>query len=180
MSDFGKTLVSGAVAAASLPLSILALGSWLGVTGAVALHAVIAVAFHLAWLATGPRRRAAVFATVALLGALSAGASGSLGGLLVLLSGLVASVRSGWLFRRPPARALAVEAAVQVGALGVGWLLFSLVAPGPVGLAVVVWGWFVAQSGFFLVGELRPRRAHRSGDAFEDASRALDRLLADC
>ncbi len=177
MSPFTRTLVLGAAAAASLPLTALALGRFVGTESALALHAVAVAAVYLACLTAGVRRRVAI-ATVALVGgALAWASAGSLAGLLVLLGLLVAGIRSGWLFPCGTLRGLAVEAGVLAGALATAGFLYSLFAPGLVAAAVATWGAFVVQSFFFLVGDAEPRRATPGRDAFEQAAGELEKLL---
>lgn len=177
MSPFSRTLGVGAVAALSLPLTVLGLGHSLGAETALALHAVAVTAAYLACLAPGAGNRVAVFAIVSLLGAgvwMVAGPphTGS-----VLIGLAVAAVRSGWLFPRNTLRALALEAGVLVAASATAACLLPLFPSPLVGAAVATWGWFVAQSFFFLVGDPLPAARPSRGDAFERAAGELEKLL---
>lgn len=173
---FARTLAFGALAAATLPLSVLALGPWLGGAGARAAHGVLATAAYLAVLAPpGARRRLAVALAAAAAGVLWWGLAGSFAGFLAGLSAIVAVFRSGWLFRRGVARAMVVEGSVLLLALAT-W--YGLAGPGLPGQALALWGWFVAQSFYFLPGGLARRRRRPDGDAFERARQRLEELLA--
>ncbi len=173
---FARTLAFGALAAATLPLSVLALGPWLGAAGARTAHVVLATAGYLAVLAPpGARRRLAVALAAAAAGVFWWGLAGSLASLFAGLSGIVAVFRSGWLFRRGTARAMVVEGGVLLLALAT-W--HGLAGPGLPGQALALWGWFVAQSFYFLPGGLARRRRRPDGDAFERARQRLEELLA--
>jgi hypothetical protein len=174
MSSFTKTLCFGAVAAASVPLTVLALAGWIGPHHALALHAVAVTAGYLAFLSNGLRRRLAVFAGAALAGGIAWAMAGSTTSLVVLLGLLVAVVRSAILFRGRPARAVAIELAVLAGSLVTAEFLFT---PGILGSALAAWGWFVAQSFYFLLGGITPRRREKRGDPFDHARQCLERLL---
>jgi hypothetical protein len=174
-SGFVRTLVFGAVAAASLPVSILLTLPVLGFHGALALHGVLSSVGYAVLLSSGSRQRLAV-GVVGLAGGLAVAAfSRSPGELLVLLSLGLALVRSGWLLEQRSWRALAVEGVVLVGSLASARFV---AAPGLLGSALALWSWFVVQSFYFLVGGLRVRRPSPEGDAFDAARRELLDLLA--
>lgn len=174
MSPFSKTLVVGALASASLPLGVLVLGGT-GTATAMALHAIVWTSAYLAWLAGQARRGLAVAAGSLGLGGLAWLAVGSVPVLLGALGLWIAGVRSGWLFQRPMARALCIEAGLLAAAWGVAGFLSS--GGGLVGAVLAVWGGFVVQSFYFLVGGIRPRPTRCRGDSFEEAAVRLERLL---
>jgi hypothetical protein len=174
MSPFTKTLCVGAAAAVSLPLTVLALGGRMGPNQALALHAVVTTASYLACLAQGPRKSVAIFAVAAVFGGAAWVTSASLSSLLVMLGLLIAGVRSGWLFQRSTARALATEAGVLAVALAIASFLYQ---PGLLGAALVTWGWFVAQSFYFLLEGWQPRSRGQRMDPFNEAADSLEDLL---
>ena len=174
-SAFGGTLVFGALAAAILPVTVLAASPFLGVSRALMLHAILATVGYAMVLTSGARRRLAVGAVSLAGGLVLAGLSRSPGELLVLLSLGLGLLRSGWLFRRRTLRAVAIESLVLVGSVAVARFL---AAPGLLGSALAVWGWFVVQSFYFLIGGIETRRPKlREGDPFDEAQRELEELL---
>lgn len=95
----------------------------------------------------------------------------------VMASGvLVATFRSGFLYRGRPARSVVLEA----GLLIVGLSLAEIFAArgGLFGLGFGVWVFFLVASLYFLVGGTRPRpKAASVEDAFERATRNATRLM---
>ena len=88
---------------------------------------------------------------------------------------LVAGFRCLSLHQAAGARTLAVEAVLGLGGLAFAGLLAG---PGPVGIALGIWGYFLVQAVFFLVGGLRVRALHRSEeDPYEKARSQLLALL---
>ncbi len=171
---FGRTLAFGALAAATLPVFVLAMAPLLGSGRALVLHAILITAGYGMVLASRARQRLAVGAVACLGGLVLAGASSSSGELLVGLSLGVGLIRSGWLLERRTLRAVVVEGLVLIGSVTTAHFLAS---PGLLGGAVALWGWFVVQSFYFLVGGLRVRSPRRAGDPFDAARRELQELL---
>jgi hypothetical protein len=196
MSGFSRTILFGLLAAVSLPASVVALSPVLGASDALAMHAIGAVSGYLAILVPGLRRRLCVLALAGAFGLLVWLFAGSLAELALGLSLEVAVVRSGLLYRLsyrlsygPRAqharggtepsgqgrlRAVAIEAIVLLVALLTARFL---AVPGLVGGMLALWGWFVAQSFYFLFDGLAPRRRQPQGDPFEAARRGLEELL---
>jgi hypothetical protein len=188
MSGFARTLVYGAFASAALPLAVLTLSPALGMASALGLYAVFVVAGYLAALTPavegrgigkGDARRRVAVACGSLGTGLAAWAlSESVSQLFVLLSLAVGLVRSGLVFqlfqRRDSLRAVVIEGGVLVGALLAARFL---AAPGLVGSAVALWGWFVVQSFAFLLIGIPRRSRVAGGDPFEVARRRLEELL---
>src|SRR5262245_26025495 len=176
VATFGGSAVFAALAAAGwLPWLVL-VGPVLGARTALGLYLVLVTAAYLAGVA--PRRASglsaavmAVVAGVVLIVLARATAELALGLGVVLGVG-----RSVVLYRARPARALATEA-VLVG----GGLLFAraLAAPSAGGVMLALWGFFLVQSLFFLIGGIAPRPDDPGRrDPFEEAyARAM--ALAD-
>lgn len=173
-SGFGRTLLFGALAALGVPAVRLLVAPVLGGGLAFSLYWVGLAIAYLFWIA-GSLRRGVGAATIA-----------SLGGLVLLVLApsasfvaagatlLVAAVRSGFLYRAPQPRLVALEALLLVGGLLVAELL---AAPGVLGLALAVWGYFLVQSLYFLLARPRVRHPAGGGDPFERARERLERLL---
>ncbi len=170
---FGRSLVFGALAASAVlaggalgppngpPLALL---GW-----ALPLLAVL----YVAGIAPSARRGSTGGALAAALSMplwlLPLGAS-AVGAALV-----ISSCRSGYLYRARPLRAVIAESALLAGGLGLG---HHLVGPSTASWALAVWGYFLVQSLFFLIGGTRPRaRAERDADPFEIARARLLALL---
>jgi hypothetical protein len=140
-------------------------------------HALSALLLALTVIAlpwNAPSPRAAVAA--ALLAGVVLGPLGLLGlpPSAAMLAGacMLAVGRSGLCYPRPFARALAVELCFTLCAGGVAALLYE---PRLFESALAVWGFWLVQSAFVLVGG-EPAAAPQ-GDDFERASAALDALL---
>ena len=85
---------------------------------------------------------------------------------------ILALSRSGFLYRSQPARALLLEGALSGGGLA---FAYAMAGPGLLATALAIWGFFLAQSLFFLAGGVKQRDAEPAGtDPFEKArQRAL-------
>jgi len=173
---FGRTLVFGALAAVALPATLVLGAPLFGVAATLRGFVVaIAVAYVLVLARDVTGRVAAVAAAAALAGILLLLPLG-LAATAVGAAGLVALCRSGLLHRGGVLRALAVEGGLAAAALAVAGLLAGR---GAVSLALAVWGFFVVQSAFFLVGRGEAGRADAAPDPFEQARARLLRLLGD-
>lgn len=168
-------------------LGALALGI-VAALGSIPWTMVWGMFFGHFWAAAGYCLAAAVVYVVAIAPSWSRGFRiGALAGLLAVAFGVLAPwpaeavagavlilavARSGFLYRSKPARALAIE-----GLLAFGGLLFAyaLAGPAPLGTALAIWGFFLVQSLFFVLGGVRARREEEPGvDPFEQArKRAL-------
>jgi hypothetical protein len=81
--------------------------------------------------------------------------------------------RSGFLHRTAPARAVAVEAGLLVG----GLLFARFLAAGSLATTLAVWGFFLVQGCWFLVGGIVTRDDGRNPDPFEDACARATEVL---
>ena len=175
-NTFSRSLAFAALAAVgSLPWWTLA-SPIVGGRSAVALYLVGAVAAYLAGLAGDLRRRLATLLVAGAAGSGVAILAHSTGELAVGLTLILAVGRSAALFRPPAARGAVVEAL-----LGVGGLAFArfLSGPSPIGLVLAIWGFFLVQSLYFLIGGLRMRRHASRRDPFDEAQARALALLGD-
>ncbi len=171
---FARTLVFGVLAALAVPAIRLLLAPVLGHSLTLSLTWVGLAIAYPAWIAGSLRR--------GVRAALLAGSGGVV--LLALMPGpsfvaagaalLVASVRSGFLYRAARSRLLVLEGLLLVVSLAVA---NALASPGVLGIALAVWGYFLVQSLYFLLARPRPRAASEGRDPFERARERLESLL---
>jgi hypothetical protein len=173
-NDFGRSLVFAAVVAAAWPVFALVAAPLLGAHTALSLY-LVAAATLCAW-GIAPDRARGVGAALA---------AAALGGLTLALARDVWEVaagaalalgvaRSGLLYRARAARAVLLESML----IGGGLLLARwLATPGPLGIALALWGFFAVQAGFFAIGGVREHRIDAGGDRCERARRRALALL---
>ena len=170
-SAFAKSLWFAAFAAGGLPLWLLLVRPIFGAERAVGAYFVAVAAAYLGSIAP-TRGRALVVAILATAaGGLAALLTRAPGELVLVLTVLVAVARSGFLYRCTPARGVAVEAIVAGGGL-----LFArfLCGPSVAALVLSLWGFFLAQSLYILLGGTTATAVSRHPDPFQDAyGRAL-------
>ena len=177
-NGFARSLLFAALAAAAFPIFALVADPVLGWAPALSLYLVGIAAVYAAGLA--PRRSRAVVA---------AGIASALGGGVLLLAPSVGTVavgaalivgvcRSGVLYRSRRARALVMETCLLAGGLGLGRFLAG---PDTAQVAFAIWGFFLVQSFFFLLGGVAERSEQSAGlDPFEVArARALALMEGD-
>jgi len=98
------------------------------------------------------------------------------GAALLGMTMILGLMRSGFLFPRRLARAVAVE----LGLAGFSGLLAgSLAGPSSLSLGIAVWGFFLVQSLFFVIGGIEVWRPGVTEDAFEKARREAMRMMED-
>lgn len=160
---FPRSMVFAALAAfGALPW--LALGGtrrWFG------LYLVVVTTAYVAGLVPRGRRRLAAACAVAALGGGAVVTAHTLTEVALVLAVVLGIARSAFLYRTRPARALVTESVLV--ALG---LVFARFLAGPTLSAVMlaIWGFFLVQSVFFLVGGVSTRvAAGRHPDPFEEA-----------
>jgi hypothetical protein len=176
-NSLGRATLFAALAAAAWVPWLVLVGSVLGGRTALALYLVAVTAVYVAGV--GPRRapRVLVATGAALLGSLLAMVAHSPAELALGLGAILATARSAISYRAAPARAVVTEVAL-VG----GGLLFArtLAGPSAFGVMLAVWGFFLVQSAFFLVGGVQARRHGSTGrDPFEEAHARALALLED-
>ncbi len=169
---FGKSLVFALAAASAFPLFALSL-SPLGSMRSFSLYFVLATSFYLCGLGRHrPRSLAAGVVTAACgLSALLAG--GTLVEASLLVAGLLGVFRSGLLFHtfgrggRSFGRAFAIEVILLGTGLG---LTFFLLDYSILSKALALWGFFLVQSAYLLIGgEWRRVEEESAGDPFGKA-----------
>jgi hypothetical protein len=174
-NSFGRSLVFAAVAA---------LGWWLlHPIGAACFGTSQAARLYLAFLlplyvlGIGSDRGRALRASVAigLGGAIIAMLPLHFGTTCVALASGLGVARSGWLHQSRPFRAWLVEVTLLGAGLGLASFLLQATTAT---LAYGIWGFFLVQSAFFLVGGVSARQPEPTRDAFEQARARLDALLS--
>jgi hypothetical protein len=165
--SFLRSAAFAALAAAGALPWLVVVGGALGSRMALGLYLVGLTATYLSGLGRpGPSRFATAAGAAALGGTLLAVVH-SQAELVLGLGAILAVARGGFLYRARSARAVLTEI-VLVGA----GLLFARALAGSSGPGVVlaIWGFFLVQSLFFLVGGVEPRPA-RPGrrDPFDEA-----------
>jgi hypothetical protein len=163
---FAKSLVFAALAAAALPLWLLLARPILGADRAIGAYFILAAAAYLGTIAPARSRALAVAVIATALGGFAALILRAHGELLLVLGVLVAVARSGFLYRCAPARAVLIEAIVAGGGLLFARFLFG---PSVAALVLAVWGFFLVQSVYFLLGGRYAPVLARHPDPFQDA-----------
>jgi hypothetical protein len=142
---------------------------------AVAAGLVACAVVYAASLADRASRALAAGALAGALATLFLALSRDVGDVAVGAAIAVGVARSGFLTRRRPLRAIALEALLLAGGLAAARAFFS---PGLAGVALALWGFFLVQSLAPLVGGASPRRAAPEGvDPFEHARARAEALL---
>ena len=174
-NDFGRSLVFAAALAAAWPAVALVAGPLLGVSTTLSLYLVAAAALCVWGIAPDRARGAGGGLATATLGALGLVLARDVWEVAAVAAVALGIARSGLLYRTRAARGLLLEATLLGGGLVLArWLA----TPGPLGVALALWGFFAVQSGFFAVGGVRERRAEVGGaDRFEHARRRALELL---
>jgi hypothetical protein len=144
-------------------------GDW----AARALYLVAATAAYVGGLDGRAARTLPAAVLTAVAGCAIAGLARDAAVLCVGLAVVLAVARSVFLYRAAPARAVAIEAALAGGGLVFARLLGTGSA---LGMALSIWGFFLVQSCFFLLGAGR-RAEPAHPDPFEAAhARAMEVL----
>ena len=173
-NGFSRTVLFAALAAAGVTPWLVLAGPILGGSRSLAIYLVAAAALYLGGLAGGLRRRVATVAAAAVVGCGIALLSRSITEEVLGLAFLVATARSAFLYRAPVSRAVVTELALT----GTG-LLFARFLSGPslAGTILPIWGFFLVQGFYFLIGGIERRREAGHPDPFEEACRRATALL---
>lgn len=171
-NTFGRSALFAAAAAMAYVPWMMAAPVIVGTRGALTLYLIAVTATYLAGLAPTLRRRLGVSVAAAAAGTAVALVAGSLPELVIGLAVVLATGRSAFVLRRSFARAVTIEAV-----LGLAALVFARFLGGvsPLSMAIAIWGYFLVQSFYFLIGGARVRSAFDvHPDPFEAAhARAL-------
>jgi hypothetical protein len=168
---FAKSLWFAAVSAGALPLWLLLARPILGADRAIGVYFVLAAAAYLATIAPVRRRALAAAASATAAGGVAALLIRAPSELVLVLGVLIAVARSGFLYHGAPVRSVAIEAIVAGGGLVFARFLFG---PTAAALVLALWGFFLVQSLYFLLGGRHAPTAARHPDPFQDAyGRAL-------
>jgi len=172
-NSFGRSVAFAAVGAAGVIPWVVLARPLVGADAALAGYLVLVTAGYLAGLAPQRGQSVAAFVVAALVGCGLAAVARSWTELTLGLAAVLATGRSGFLYRAPVARAAVIEAIV----VGTG-LLFArfLAGPSPRALMLALWGFLLVQSVFFLVGGMRIRAA--SGARRDPFAEAYGRAVA--
>jgi hypothetical protein len=174
-NTFGRSAVFAALAAAAWLPWVITVGPPIGVWQARALYLVAVLMLAVAGLGPPGRRRFSVALGAGVLGCGLTVVATSTTELCLGLAVILGLARSAFLYRAAPARAVATEAMLLIGGL-----LFARFLAGPtlIATALALWGFFLVQSCFFLVGGVHAR-AHEAGhvDPFEHAYQRATALL---
>jgi hypothetical protein len=176
-NSFPGGVAFAAVAALGWMPWLLVAGPLLGLAGARVVYLIAVAAFYVAGLSSRRTRR-----LTAALGAVAAGVAlafiaRSTNEVVLGLAGVIGIVRSGFLHRRAPAQAVALEVCLLGGGLVLARFLAGIAPPAT---AFAVWGFLLVQSFFFLGGGDRAGRVRASHvDPFEEAFRRATQLLGE-
>jgi hypothetical protein len=188
--SFGRSLAFAAFAAAGLPVAVTFGGFVFGAETAARLYLIGAASVYAIGLGADRSRRVAALAFAALAGTILALLPLDLRDTAIGAAGIVAFargvLREGGLGRvsrseaKPSevhwTRALTLEAAFgAAGLAAAGWFARG----GLLATCLALWGYFLVQSGFFLIGGDAARAGELARDPFERARARLQRLLED-
>jgi hypothetical protein len=177
-NGFARSLLFAAAVAGAFPVFALVVNPVLGRATALSLYLVGIAVLYVAGL-TPRRSRGVVAAGIAsALGVLVLLLAPSVGTIAVGAALVVAVCRSGVLYRSRRARALVFETLLLAGGLG---LARFLAGPDTLQVAFAIWGFFLVQSFYFVLGGVAERAEPPVGlDPFEVArSRALALMEGD-
>jgi len=179
---FLRGIAFAALAAVGALPWLLVARPFLGSATALDLYLVAVTAAYLGDFVAERPRRAAVFLIAGLAGIALAILTRNRIELVTGLGVLVAIIRSGFLrsgflHRSPAARAVVTEA-ILVGA----GLAFARHLGGPslAGVVLAIWGFFLVQSFYPLVGGIRVRSRAADRDPFEEAHARALAILERC
>jgi len=171
---FGRSLAFAACAAAGLPVAVTFGGPLFGSAGAARLYAIAAAGIYGTGLCPDRSRRVAALAFAALAGGVLALLPLDLRATAVGAAGIVAFARGVLLAPTRDLRALAIEAVLGVAGLAVA---AHFARGGLFALCLALWGYFLVQSGYLLIGGRAARTDETARDPFDRARERLVRLL---
>ena len=174
--SFGRSLTFAALAAAGLPVAVTFAGALFGVEGAARGYVLAAAGVYATGLCTDRSRRVAAFAFAAFAAMILALLPLDLRDTAIGAAGIVAFARGVLLADARTVRGLAIEAAFGAAGLATAaWFARG----GLLALCLAIWGYFLVQSGYFLIGARRSNAGESARDPFDRARARLQRLLED-
>ena len=172
--SFSHSLGFAVVAALAVPAAFALGAPLVGVASTLKLSGVAAAVLYVVGLAPDRPSRAKVAIVAGALGLLVLGLPLGVAATITAAAAIVALCRSGLIYRSRPLRGLAIEALLGVAGLTTASFLAT---GGSWSFALAVWGYFLVQSGFFLIGGVESRTEPAEIDPFVRARRQLDALL---
>ncbi len=174
--SFGRSLVFAALAAAGLPVAVTFAGALFGNEGAARLYLIAAAGAYTIGSCGDRSHRVAALAFAAFAGVVLALLPLDLRATAVGAAGLVAFARCVLLPDARTLRALAIEAVLGAAGLAAA---AHFARGGLLALCLAVWGYFLVQSGYYLIGGSTLRAGAAARDPFDRARARLQRLLED-
>ena len=173
-NHFGGSLLFAALAALGLPAARLIFDPFFGPLLTTHLYLVATAGLYALCIAPTLRRGIAAAAVVSLVGLWLMICGSRTSELSLGLATGIAVARSVLLYRVRVARGVATEFGLGLG----GLMLASWFASGGLlGLSLALWSYFLAQSMYFPLSAVAPRRGRQAGDAFDEARARLQALL---
>jgi hypothetical protein len=182
-NSFGRSLLFALLVALAYPVYRAVVGAVFGVPLAFASYAALAAALYLFGIARHPARglAAALATLLCCFGLVMIGATAR--EIALAAAALVSVFRSGLLYAGAGSQSFGRRFGIEAALLGSGLALACLFSPAgtaPAGFAF--WGFFLAQSGFFLLGgaAARTRKAAPeppTPDPFAESCRRARELL---
>ncbi len=174
-NTFGRSAVFAAVAGCGVMPWLFVAAPLLGVRGALSVYLVAATAAYVTGMAPSLRRGFGAGIFIMMLGGPFAALAHALPELALGLAVLLAVARTGLVYRTRSPRAVAVE----IGLVAAG-LLFARFLAGSslISVMLALWGFFLVQSVFFLLGGRGGRDASAArADPFVAACERANALL---
>jgi hypothetical protein len=173
---FGRSLVFAALAAGGLPVAVTFGAPLFGSATSVRLYLIAVAGLYAAGLSEERSRRLSALVMATGVGTLLALLPLGLAGTALGAAGIVAVGRSVIAQRHRTLRACVIESVLAGVGLAVAGFLAS---GGMLSLCLAVWGYFLVQSAYFLIGGRAARHSDPPRDPFERARVRLERLLED-
>ncbi len=174
--SFGRSLVFAALAATGLPVAVTFAGALFGGEGAARLYTIAAAGTYAVGLCPDRSRRVAAFAFAAFAGMILALLPLDLRDTAIGAAGIVAFARGILRADARSVRIFVIEAAFGAAGLATAaWFARG----GLLALCLAIWGYFLVQSGYFLIGARGPSAGEAARDPFDRARARLQRLLED-
>jgi hypothetical protein len=172
--SFARSLAFAALAAAGLPVAVTFAGALFGAEGAARLYAIGAAGVYAIGLCPDRSRRVGALTFAAFAGAILALLPLDLPATAIGAAGIVALVRGMLLAEGRHLRALAIEAVFGAAGLAAA---AHFARGGLLALCLAIWGYFLVQSGWFLIGSRGAGAGEIARDPFDRARARLERLL---